>query len=166
MSENNNGAATYTFQLKGISPMPVAPASCDATLEVVGPMTVEDAVRTAWALRITDERLGRYMARPPRHLDDGWPLITGAMLEKQLVYMAEEYSDVEGGVWKPVPFDELDYRTVDALLLMLAENVSTEDCEPNDWYHFPVNVEAMRRWLEKYGVKVEEVFRRTDALEV
>ena len=88
------------------------------------------------------------------------------MLEKQLVYMAEEYSDVEGGVWKPVPFDELDYRTVDALLLMLAENVSTEDCEPNDWYYFPVNVEAMRRWLEKYGVKVEEVFRRTDALEV
>ena len=146
--------------------MPVAPASCDATLEVVGPMTVEDAVRTAWALRITDERLGRYMARPPRHLDDGWPLITGAMLEKQLVYMAEEYSDVEGGVWKPVPFDELDYRTVDALLLMLAEDVSTEDCEPNDWYYFPTSYGVTAGWLEKHGIGVEEVFRSTDGLEV
>ena len=166
MIENNNGAATYTFQLKGISPMPVAPASCDATLEVVGPMTVEDVVRTAWALRITDGRLGRYMARPPRHLDDGWPLITGAMLEKQLVYMAEEYSEVAEGTYEPVPFDELDYRTVDALLLMLAEDVSTEDCEPNDWYYFPTSYGVTAGWLEKHGIGVEEVFRSTDGLEV
>ena len=146
--------------------MPVAPASCDATLKVVGPMTVEDAVRTAWALRITDERLGRYMARPPRHLDDGWPLITGAMLEKQLVYMAEEYSEVAEGTYEPVPFDELDYRTVDALLLMLAEDVSTEDCEPNDWYYFPTSYGVTAGWLEKHGIGVEEVFRSTDGLEV
>ena len=138
MSENNNGAATYTFQLKGISPMPVAPASCDATLEVVGPMTVEDAVRTAWALRITDERLGRYMARPPRHLDDGWPLITGGDAgETARVHGRGVLGGCRAALTKPVPFDELDYRTVDALLLMLAEDVSTEDCEPNDWYYFP-----------------------------
>ena len=166
MSENNNGAATYTFQMKGVCRTEITPVGCTSHAEVVGPMTVETALRTAWVLRITDERLGRYMARPPRHLDDGWPLITGAMLEKQLVYMAEEYSEVAEGTYEPVPFDELDYRTVDALLLMLAEDVSTEDCEPNDWYYFPTSYGVTAGWLEKHGIGVEEVFRSTDGLEV
>ena len=166
MSKNDNGTATYIFQLKGVYPSAVAPEGCHAITEVVGLMTVVDAARTAVVLGITDERLGRYIAQPPRYLVDGWPLITGAMLEKELGNIAQDYTEVEDVAYEPVPVGELDYETVDVLLGMLAEDVSIEDCEPNDWYYFPTSAAGTTCWLEKHGVEVGDVFRRVDAVAV
>ena len=165
MSKNDNGTATYIFQLKGVYPSAVAPEGCHAITEVVGLMTVVDAARTAVVLGIPDENPGLYMARSPRYVD-GWPLITGAMLEKELGNIAQDYTEVEDVAYEPVPVGELDYETVDVLLGMLAEDVSIEDCEPNDWYYFPTSAAGTTCWLEKHGVEVGDVFRRVDAVAV
>ena len=125
-------------------------------------MTVPDAKRTAYVLGITDENLGRYMACPPRYVD-GWPPITGVMLEKELENIAVDYSDRDEVTYAAAPIEELDYRMVEVLLNMLAADVSIEDCEPNDWYYFPTSAAGTTCWLEKHGIEVSDVFRRVEA---
>ena len=164
MRENDrNGTEKYFFLLKGEYPSAAAPEGCRATTEVAGWMTALDAKRTAVALGIPDENPGLYMARSPRYVD-GWPPITGVMLEKELGNIAQDYTEVDEVTYKPVPVGELDYETVDVLLGMLAEDVSIEDCEPNDWYYFPTSAAGTTCWLEKHGVEVGDVFRRVDAV--
>ena len=165
MSKNNNGTADFFFLLKGEYPGAIAPEGCRASAEIAGYMTVEDAVRTAWVLGIPKENLGLHMARSPRYVK-GWPPITGAMLEKELGNIAQDYTEVEEAAYEPVPLAELDYDTVDVLLGMLAEDVSTEACEPNDWYYFPTSAAGTTCWLEKHGIEVGDVFRRVEAVAV
>ena len=160
MSKNDNGTATYIFQLKGEYPSAAAPEGCRATTEVVGWMSVRDAVKTAVVLGIPEAQLGRYIARPPRYLEPRFPLITGAMLEKQLQHFADDYSEVEEGSYEPVPVDELDYETIDVMLAMLAEDVSTEDPMPDDWYYFPMSVSGTADWLKKHGLDDQDVIRK------
>ena len=165
MSKNNNETEKYFFLLKGEYPGAIAPEHCRASAEIAGYMTVEDAVRTAWVLGIPKENLGLHMARSPRYVL-GWPLITGAMLEKELRHIAKDYAELDEAPCKPVPFAELEYDTVDVLLGMLAEDVSTEACEPNDWYYFPTSAAGTTCWLEKHGIEVGDVFRRVEAVAV
>ena len=165
MSKNNNETENYFFVLKGEYPSAAAPEHCRATTEVAGWMSVEVAVKTAVVLGIPEENLGLHMARSPRYVL-GWPPITGAMLEKELGHIAEDYAELDEAPCKPVPFAELDYDTVDVLLGMLAEDVSSEDCEPDDWYYFPTSAAGTTCWLEKHGIEVGDVFRRVEAVAV
>ena len=163
MSKNdNNGTEKYFFLLKGEYPSAAAPEGCRATTEVAGWMTPRVAESTAVVLGLQADSLGRYMARSPRYVD-GWPPITGAMLEKELGNIAGDYTEVDEVTYKAVPIGELDYETVDVLLGMLAEDVSVEDCEPDDWYYFPTSAAGTTCWLEKHGIEVGDVFRRVEA---
>ena len=85
------------------------------------------------------------------------------MLEKELENIAQDYMEVEEVPYEPVPIAELDCGTVEVLLNMLAEDVSIEDCEPNDWYYFPTSAAGTTCWLEKHGLEVGDVFRRVEA---
>ena len=159
---DNKEPEKYFFQMKGTYPSAAAPAGCCATTEVVGWMTVREAESTAVALGISDEGVGIYMACSPRYVS-GWPPITGAMLEKELENIAQDYTSVKEVTYEPVPIGEMDYKTVEVLLDMLAEDVSIEDCEPGDWYYFPTSAAGTTCWLEKHGVEVGDAFRRVEA---
>ena len=153
---------SYHFQFTGTYPSAVIDGGRNhvrASAVVAGYMTVLDAHQVAGDLGLPFGHLGSYIAREPDGRP-GYPLVTGDVLPRQLVYLAEEHCDQAGGFYVPVALEELDYETVDNLLLMLASNTSTEEWAPGDWYsYYPCGDGTLRERMARYSVDFDQVYR-------
>ena len=140
---------SYHFQFTGTYPSALIDGGrhhVRATAIVSGYMTVLDGHQVASDLGLPSAHLGSYIAREPDGRP-GFPLVTGDVLPRQLVYLAEEHCDQTGEFYVPVALEELGYETVDSLLRMLASNTSTEEWSPGDWYYYPSGNGTLREQM-------------------